>query len=73
MTDEQKEEHIRVVNHAIAVLNKQVVNLMYTQARMLESKTFLLTMGDDFIRNNRGNFDNDFYVAQQIIETDKIK
>lgn len=73
MTDEQRQEHIRVVNHAIQVLNKQIVNLSYTVARMTESNTFLMTMSEDFIRNNRKNFDDDFFVAQQIIETDKIK
>lgn len=73
MTDEQRTEHIRVVSCAIGVLNKQIVNLMYSQARMIESTIFLMTRNDDFIRNNRKNFDDDFFVAQQIIETDKIK
>ena len=73
MTDEQKQEHIRIVNHAIQIMNKQVVNLMYTQARMTESISFLTVMNEDSIRNMRKQLDNDFYVAQQIIETDKIK
>ena len=73
MTDEQRQEHIRVINHAIQVLNKQVVNLMYTQARMTESISFLMAMCDDSIRDHRKRLDNDFYVAEQIIETDKIK
>lgn len=73
MTDEQKQEHIRIVNQAIQILNKQVVNLMYAQARMTESISFLLTMNDDSIRNKRKQLDNEFYAAQQIIETDQIK
>lgn len=73
MTDEQKQEHIQTVHNAIRVLNKQIVNLLYTQARMIDSTSFLLTFGDDAIRDNRKRLDDDFFVAQQIIETDQIK
>lgn len=73
MTDEQKQEHIRVVNHAIQVLNKQVINALYTQARLAGSIAFLMTNDDELIRDKRKYLDDDFFVAQQIIETDKIK
>lgn len=73
MTDEQRQEHIRVVNLAIHVLNKQIVNMLYTQARMAQSIMYLMTSSDDAIRDNRRTLDDDFFVAQQIIETDQIK
>lgn len=73
MTDEQRQEHIRVVNLAIHVLNKQLVNMLYTQARMAQSIMYLMTSSDDAIRDNRRMLDDDFFVAQQIIETDQIK
>ena len=73
MTDEQRQEHIRVVNHAIQVLNKQVTNVLYTQARLAGSIAFLMTSEDDSIREKRKYLDDDFFVAQQIIETDQIK
>lgn len=73
MTDEQKTEHIRIANQAIQILNKQVVNLMYAQARMTESISFLMVMNDDTIREKRKQLDNEFHAAQLIIETDEIK
>lgn len=73
MTNEQRQEHIRVVNQAIQVLNKQIVNLMYTQARMADSQGFLLRSDDDAIRLHRRTLDDDLFVAKQIIETDEIK
>lgn len=73
MTDEQRIEHIRIVNHAIQVLNKQIVNLCYTVSRMNESQGFIIRGDDDAIRLHRRTIDDDFFVAQQIIETDKIK
>ena len=73
MTDEQKQEHIRTVHNAIRVLNKQIVNLLYTQARMAQSIMYLMTSSDDAIRDNRRTLDDDFFVARQIIETDQIK
>ena len=73
MTDEQIQEQIRIVNHAIQVLNKQVVNLSYTLARMSETIHFIMTHNADDIRNKRKQLDNEFYAAQQIIETDQIK
>lgn len=73
MTDEQIQEQIRIVNHAISVLNKQIVNLSYTLARMSENIHFIMTHSSDEIREKRKHLDNDFYAAQQIIETDKIK
>ena len=73
MTDEQRKEHIQIVNHAIQVLNKQITNVMYTQARLAGSIAFLMTSDEELIRNKRQHLDDDYYVAQQIIETDKIK
>ena len=73
MTDEQRQEHIRIVNYAIQVLNKQIVNLCYTLSRMNESQGFVIRGDDDAIRLNRRTIDDDLFVAQQIIETDKIK
>ena len=73
MTDERKEEHIRIVAQAIDVLTKQITNMLYTQARMSTSLVFLMGHSEDAIRDARKTLDDDYYVAQQIIETDKIK
>lgn len=73
MTDEQKEQHIRIVAQAIDVLTKQITNMLYTQARMSTSIVFLMTHSDDDIRDARKTLNDDFFVAQQIIETDQIK
>lgn len=73
MTDEQKTDHIRMVNLAIYTLNKQIVNMLYTQARMCHSIMFLQTSSDEAIRDNRKPLHDDYFVAQQIIETDQIK
>jgi hypothetical protein len=73
MTDEQRTEHIRIVNHAIQVLTKQITNTLYTQARLEGSIAFLMMADDDTIREKRKYIDDDFFVAQQIIETDQIK
>lgn len=73
MTDEQRTEHIRMCNLAVYTLNKQIVNMLYTQARMCHSIMFLQTSSNDAIRDNRKAIDDDFFVAQQIIETDQIK
>lgn len=73
MTDEQRTEHIRVVNFAIQVLTKQITNMLYTQARLEGSIAFLMMADDDIIREKRKYLDDDFFVAQQIIETDQIK
>ena len=73
MIEEQRTEHIRIVNHAIQILTKQITNTLYTQARLAGSIAFLLTNDDDLIREKRKYLDDDFFVAQQIIETDQIK
>lgn len=73
MTDEQRQEHIRVVNLAIQVLTKQITNTLYTQARLEGSIAFLMTNDDDLIREKRKYLEDDFFVAQQIIEMDQIK
>lgn len=72
MTDEQRQEHIQIVAQAIDVLIKQITNMLYTQARMSTSLVFIMNRDADAIRNSRQTLDDDFYVAQQIIETDKI-
>ena len=73
MTDEQKEQHIRIVAQAIDVLTKQIMNMLYTQARMSTSLVFLMGHSTDAIRDSRKTLDDDFFVAQQIIEMDQIK
>ena len=70
MSDEQIQEHIRVMNQAIQILNREVVNLLYTQARMTESISFLMTCDDDTMRTFRKNLDDDFFVAQEIVSKD---
>ena len=70
MTNEQRQEHIQKVNHAIQILNKQITNLCYTQARMTESIGALFIFDDDTIRQKRRHLDDDFFVAEKIIAED---
>ena len=71
MTEEQRQQHIKAVNIAIQILNKQITNLCYQQARMIESIGALMIFDDDTIKAKRRYLDDDFFIAEQIIEKDK--
>lgn len=70
MTDEQKQDHLKMTNQAIQILNRQITNLCYVLGRMSTSISAIMTFDDDSIREHRKFLDDDFFVAQEIVSKD---
>lgn len=71
MTDEEKLNHLRMMIAAIRVTSRELINLNYQLARLHDSASFVLTIGNDSLIKNGAQLKTDYIVAETIVQNEK--